>query len=452
MNKPSVCCGDYTRSQLFRDAAAQAGQGLPSIEGGMPDPAGTGLTRRRFLAQASGLALAVYGASKLPISIFDEGIADAAQSDRVIVSIFLDGGADALSLLAPTGHPRYYDLRPNLAIGPETGVAFSEDPSLRWHPAADGLRRLHEEGKVTVLPAIGYDSPNQSHFTSRHFWEVGELDTNGITGWMGRYLDLVGSDTNPLQGLSLSGTLSPALATANNPVAAVEGITDYSLWSWVDEPVSDEMFRSFKRMGGFRSDSPALEQSRRAISSTNSVRETLEGFGEFESPVQYPDAHLGRQLSGLAALLGAGMPLHCVSVDADGSYDTHSDQVTEFETGIKLTCDAVLAFQRDLEARGLQDRVLVEMWSEFGRRPEENGSSGTDHGAAGTAFIIGSRASGKMVGEFPGLTNLDEDENLRHTSDFRSMYCSLLEQWLGQDAAPIIPGASKLVRPQLVRV
>ncbi len=417
----------------------------------MPDPAGTGLTRRRFLAQASGLALAVYGAAKLPVSIFDEGIANAAQSDRVLVSIFLDGGADAMSLLAPTGHPRYYDLRPNLAIDPETGVAFAEDPSLRWHPAADGLRRLYEEGKVTVLPAIGYDSPNQSHFTSRHFWEVGELDTNGTTGWMGRYLDLVGSDSNPLQGLSLSGTLSPALATARNPVAAVDGITDYSMWSWVHEPVSDEMFRSFKRIGSFRSDSPAMEQSRRAISSTNSVRETLENFGEFESPVAYPDARLGRQLSGLAALLGAGMPLHCVSVDADGAYDTPSDQVTEFESGIRTTCDAVLAFQRDLESRGLQDRVLIEMWSEFGRRPEENGSSGTDHGAAGAAFVIGSRASGRMVGEFPGLTSLDGDENLRHTSDFRAMYCSLLEQWLGQDAGPIIPGASRFARPQLVR-
>jgi len=446
------CCNNYTRSQLLRDAAAQAGQGLPSIETGMPLPAGTGLTRRRFLAGATGLALSVYGASKLPFGLFDEGIAQAAQSDRVIVSIFLDGGADSLSVLAPTGHPRYYDLRPNLALSPESGTAFSEDPSLRWHPAAAGLATLHGEGKVTVLPAIGYDDANQSHFTSRHFWEVGELDTNGMTGWMGRYLDRVGSDVNPLQGLSLSGTLSPALATRDKPVAAVEGVTDYDLWSHVDDPVSKELFRSFKRMGSFRSDSPALEQSRRAISATNNVRESLEGFDDYKSPVTYPeDSYLGRQLSGLGALLGAGMPLHCVSVSADGGYDTHSDQLTELEGNLKSTCDSILAFQRDLEKRGLQDRVLIEMWSEFGRRPEEN-ESGTDHGAAGAAFIIGSKANGKMIGEFPGLTKLDEDDNLRHTSDFRSMYCSLLEQWLGTDAGPIIPGASKFARPKLVRV
>jgi uncharacterized protein (DUF1501 family) len=436
---------------LLRDAAAQAGQGLPSIEPGMPLPAGTGLTRRRFLTGATGLALSVYGASRLPISVFEPGIAQAAQSDRVIVSIFLDGGADAMSILAPTGHPRYFDLRPSLAVDPTGATPFSEDPSLSWNPAASGLSTLHAEGKVTVLPAVGYDDPNQSHFTSRHFWEVGELDTGGSTGWMGRYLDLVGSDTNPLQGLSLSGNLSPAMATADKPVAAVDGVTSYDLWAWVDDPVTEELYRSFKRFGSFKSDSVALKQARRAISSTNRVRESLEDFDAFTPPVEYPDSDLARQLSGLGAMLGAGLPLNCVSVNADGGYDTHSDQVDGFTRNLKTTCDSVLAFQRDLESRGLQDQVLIQMWSEFGRRPEENGSAGTDHGAAGTAFVIGSRAEGRMIGEFPGLDRLDQDDNLRHTSDFRSMYCSLLEQWLGHEAEPIIPGAKHFARPKLVR-
>jgi uncharacterized protein (DUF1501 family) len=150
-------------------------------------------------------------------------------------------------------------------------------------------------------------------------------------------------------------------------------------------------------------------------------------------------------------MLGAGLPLNCVSVNADGGYDTHSDQVDGFTRNLKTTCDSVLDFQRDLESRGLQDQVLIQMWSEFGRRPEENGSAGTDHGAAGTAFVIGSRAEGRMIGEFPGLDRLDQDDNLRHTSDFRSMYCSLLEQWLGHEAEPIIPGAKHFARPKLVR-
>src|SRR3954469_2036385 len=116
-------------------------------------------------------------------------------------------------------------------------------------------------------------------------------------------------------------------------------------------------------------------------------------------------------------MLGAGLPLRCVALRAPGQYDTHSDQAPALASGLQLTADALFAFQRDLEARGLADRVLVNVWSEFGRRPRENGS-GTDHGAAGSAFVIGTRAKGTMIGEYPGLTTLDAQGNLRATSDF----------------------------------
>ncbi len=444
------CCRDFTRSQLIRSAAAEAGRGLPAVEPGVPVPAGTGLTRRRFLSRSAGLALAVYGASKLPIGAFEEGIAEAAQSDRILVSVFMEGGADALSLLAPVGDSRYASLRPTLALSPDDGTPFSEDPSLHWHPSASGLATLHSEGKVSVFPAIGYDSPNQSHFTSRHFYEIGEVEVGFRTGWMGRYLDLHGEDENPLQGLSLAGELSPALATTSKPVAAVDSVTNYDLWARVDPPVTDEMFLSFARFGSFASDSTAMKQARQATGRTEVLREQLQQFNSFTSPVAYPDSYFAQNLSGLAAMIAAGLPLHLVTISAEGGYDTHSDQATTLADDFQQTGDALLAFQRDLEARGLADRVLVEVWSEFGRRPEENGS-GTDHGAAGAALVIGSAAKGEMVGEFPGLSSLDENDNLLHTSDFRAMYCSLLEQWLGQDAAAIIPGASSFSRPALVK-
>src|ERR1044071_951457 len=184
------CCNDYTRSQLLRSAAVEAGRGLPAIEVGMPEPAGTGLSRRSFLSWSAGLALAVYGASKIPLAAFEEGIAQAATTDKILISIFFDGGVDALSVLAPVGDPRYSQLRPNLALPPGAGAEFSEDP------------RLHAEGKVAASPAIGYAPPDQSHFPSRHYYEIGELDVGSHTGWLGRYLDQVGDDENPLQGLS----------------------------------------------------------------------------------------------------------------------------------------------------------------------------------------------------------------------------------------------------------
>jgi uncharacterized protein (DUF1501 family) len=149
-------------------------------------------------------------------------------------------------------------------------------------------------------------------------------------------------------------------------------------------------------------------------------------------------------------MLAAGLPLRCVALSAPGAYDTHDSQPGELAKGLKLTADSLFAFQRDLEARGLADRVLVHVWSEFGRRAQENASNGTDHGAAGAGFLIGTRASGTMIGEFPGLGSLDRDGNLRATADFRGLYAALIEDWLGGDAAAVLPVAS-LPRPKVVK-
>ncbi len=445
------CCNNYTRSQLLRAGAAEAGKGLPAIEPGMPEPAGTGLSRRKFLSRSAGLALSVYGASKLPLSAFESGIAQAAQGDKILVSVFFDGGIDAMSVLAPVGDPKYAALRPTLAAKLGDGTSFGEDSRLQWHPSAAGLATLHAEQKVSVFPAIGYDHPDQSHFTSRHYYEIGELSVGFRTGWMGRYLDLVGDEENPLQGLSMDGSLSPMIATAQKPVAAIDSVDGYDLWAAVSDPVEAEMFKSFAKFGALPADSPALTQVRRATAQTDKLRTELGGLKEFSSPVTYPETYFSHKLAGLAAYIAAGLPIQVVTISAAGGYDTHSSQAADLSDSLKETCDGLLAFQRDLENRGLADRVLVEAWSEFGRRPEENGSAGTDHGAAGCAFVIGSKAKGQMVGEFPGLATLDQNDNLRVTSDFRAMYCSLLEQWLGQDAGPIIPGASLFPRPTLVK-
>ena len=133
-------------------------------------------------------------------------------------------------------------------------------------------------------------------------------------------------------------------------------------------------------------------------------------------------------------------------------YDTHADQATDLGSALALTAGSLNAFQRDLEARGLADRVIVHVWSEFGRRGEENGSLGTDHGAAGMGFLIGSQVKGQMLGEFPGLASgLDDEGNLKATFDFRSLYCSLLEQWFATDAEAIIPNAASFDRPSLLK-
>jgi uncharacterized protein (DUF1501 family) len=453
------CCADFTRTELFRRTAAQAGLGLPAIEHGMPLPAGTGLSRRTFLARSAGLALAVYGATRMPLSIFEEGVANAAPGRRVLVSVFLDGGADSLSILFPAGDDKYRALRPRLALTPDKGQAFTEDARLRWHPSAAGLATLHGEDKLTVLPAVGYTSPDQSHFTSRHFWEVGATSAQLQTGWLGRVIDRIGDADNPLQGLSLDYHLQPALATASKPVASLDSPEGYSFWTpkvWGD--VESRMLEVVAALGAAhgKSHDAALRQAAAVTTQSMRLRQQLQPFASQKttSPVAYPASNdsFPKRLRALAAMLAAGLPIRCVALRAPGAYDTHSNQPDALSTGLKLTSDSLLAFQRDLETRGLADQVLVHIWSEFGRRAKENGSNGTDHGAAGVGFVLGARATGTMVGEFPGLTSgLDDDGNLRATSDFRGVYAALAEQWMGTDADGIIPNAGSFARPQLVR-
>jgi uncharacterized protein (DUF1501 family) len=453
-------CNGLSRSRFLHRAAAEAGRGLPAIEAGMPLPAGTGLSRRSFLSHGAGALLAVYGASKLGLGALEEGIATAAAgpAQPVLVSVFLEGGADALSVLSPQGDPLYRKLRPHLALS--GGPVFTEDDRLHWHPAAAALATLHAEKKVTVMPAVGYTNADQSHFTSRHYWEVGATSTSLRTGWLGRYLDRVGSMDNPLQGLSLDDALAPALATGKVPVSSVDGPDQYDFYSnrvWGE--VEQRMLAAIGGLGAPQTD-PALQAVGNTAVQVDRLRTQLlpfqgqDGKPSYTSPVAYPssDEAFPRRLAGLAAMLSAGLPLRCVSLSAPGEYDTHSDQASALASGLQLTSDSLLAFQRDLEARGLADRVLVHVWSEFGRRAEENGSRGTDHGAAGVGFLLGTRAKGTMVGEFPGLkTGLDEDGNLKATSDFRGVYAGLLEQWLGSDAAAVLPDAASFARPTLIR-
>jgi uncharacterized protein (DUF1501 family) len=459
------CCNEFSRSSFLRQAVAEAGAGLPAIEPGMPVPAGTGLDRRSFLLRSAGVALAVYGTGALDLPLFEEGVleaAAAAPSQPVLVSVFLDGGIDSLSLLAPVGDPDYRRLRPKLAL-PDSPLAFTEDPRLRWHPSAGPLRELHLEGKLTVVPTVGYTDADQSHFTSRHYWEVGATSPGLRTGWLGRYLDKAGRPDNPMQGLSLDGELAPPLATTKAPVAALRGADQYNFWApgvWGD--VEREMLETLAPLGNARgSGDRALRAIAKTATQAARLRDQLSVFktkpdsgNRWGSPVPYPEhrSSFPQRLAGLAAMLAAGLPLRCVALRAYGMYDTHADQPDALAQGLKLTSESLLAFQRDLEARGLADRVLTLVWSEFGRRAEENGSSGTDHGAAGAALLMGTRVRGQMIGELPRLRDaLDRDGNLKATVDYRSMYTSLLEQWFDFDAGGAIPNARSYRRLQLVR-
>jgi uncharacterized protein (DUF1501 family) len=243
-------------------------------------------------------------------------------------------------------------------------------------------------------------------------------------------------------------------------VAALRGADGYGFWArnvWGE--VETRMLEAIAGLGAARgSGDRALAQAADVAVQADVLRRQLAPFrskdGGFGSPVAYPEhrSQFPKRLAGLAAMLAAGLPLHCVALTAYGMYDTHSEQPDQLASALKLTSDSLLAFQRDLEARGLADRVLTLVWSEFGRRGAENGSKGTDHGAAGIAFVLGSRVRGQMIGELPSLRGgLDDQGNVKATSDYRALYASVLEQWLGHDAAGVIPGASRFGRYRLLQ-
>ncbi len=243
-------------------------------------------------------------------------------------------------------------------------------------------------------------------------------------------------------------------------MASVSGPEEYSFWARnVWGPIEERMLETIGSLGAAHAGSPdpALAQAGDAAAQSARLRTQLSPFtqegGSVVAPVAYPDGDddFPRHLKDLAGLLAAGLPIRAVALSAAGEYDTHDNQREDFESGLKLTADSLLAFQRDLEARGLAERVVVHVWSEFGRRAEENGSLGTDHGAAGVGFLIGSRVKGGMIGEFPGLSRLDAQGNLRATCDYRGIQSALLEQWLNADAEAIIPGAAGFARPQVIR-
>jgi uncharacterized protein (DUF1501 family) len=458
-----MSCYDCNRTEMLRRAVAEAGRGLPEIEPGMPLPAGTGLSRRQFVSRAAGLALAVYGGKALSNFALDDGIAAAAANapanQKVLVTIFMNGGIDALSVLFPAGDPAYYSLRPNLALAQSAGQPFLEDPRLRWHPSAGGLATLHGEGKVTVLPAIGYDNPNQSHFTSRHYWEVGGVDATLRTGWLGRYLDTVGTSDNPLQGLTLDVALHPSIATAKVPVATLSAADQYLFAppGLTPHPLEASLLQEAANIGAAhaKSDDAGLKQAGQTAYDAHHLFYELGPFKYgFSSPVPYPSSSdpFPHRLAGLAAMIAAGMPVRVVGLTM-GHFDTHATQAPSLSRDLQLLSDSLLAFQHDLEARGIADRVVTHVWSEFGRRPAENASAGTDHGAAGLGLLIGTKVVGQQVGNFPGLTGggLDSLGNLRATSDFRAVYAGMLEQWLGTDANPLLPGASAFGRPTLFK-
>jgi uncharacterized protein (DUF1501 family) len=420
------------------------------------------LTRRQVLGWGVGGGLSLYLTKAMPIQrVLEAAAADAAAAPHapVLVSVFLPGGLDLLDTIVPLhAYGRYADLRPNLKVQgvPLGSTGLGLNPSMGLG-IGGGIKGLFERGKVGFLPGIDYSNPDLSHFHSRHFWETGLITDRDTPGWLGRWLDRSGGRDNPLQGVSIGYGLSPVMRSGRAPVAAVASPGDAGFWMrdvWGD--AYEAAMKTYGRLGHGSGGGQALGAAREAARLAKQVADRLAPYAEHDgvnplaSSVAYPgNSDFADRLRNLAALISKPLGIRVAHVEADGDFDTHDNQ-SELTTILADVSQCLAAFQADLEARGVADRTLTFVWSEFGRRPEEN-ESGTDHGAGGVAWVQGNRALAGVHSDYPDLNRLDREDNLQVTIDFRRVYSSLLEQHLGTPASAVIPRAGKFGRVQLVR-
>jgi len=374
-----------------------------------------------------------------------EDSARALANDHALVVVELTGGNDGLNTVIPFEDPLYYRNRRTLAVPRKEVIRLDDRVGL--HPKMAALGELYREGRVAVVQGVGYPEPNRSHFRSMEIWQTASTaPLPPAAGWLGRYLD-AGSPAGPSsgaptaadpagafpRGLALNATLPQAMRAARADVAVVARLDE--LGGGVGSGSASDQLR--RKLTAAPAPKPAaagpVDFLRRQADTLYRTADHLKRASAATPPpaagVNYADDGLANQFRRAGQLLAAGLGVRVLYCAQDG-YDTHASQAASHGDLLATLSDALAAFQRDLTARGLADRVAVLVYSEFGRRVDENASRGTDHGAASCVFVVGPKVKAGLAGTYPSLSRLG-DGDLIHTTDFRSVYAAALGRWLG---------------------
>jgi uncharacterized protein (DUF1501 family) len=391
------------------------------------------LTRRRFLGSGVGAGAGITFVSlggTVP-ALFAQAAAESAradQTDHVLVAVELTGGNDGLNTLIPFDDARYYRNRRTLGIPKPEVLKLSDQVGL--HPKMTAMAELFKAGRVAIVQGAGYPEPDRSHFRSMEIWHTASVDKAPMTsGWLGRYLDATspGGVTQSLPGLALTTVLPQAFQAETAVVPVISQIDVFR--DEEGETAAEAKLRRKLSTASASAGGPVAFLRHQAAATYRTADLLKEAASKYKSSVQYPAGDLGDQLRRAAQIINANLGARVLFTSQDG-YDTHADQGNAHGELLGTLSEALAAFDKDLATLGFADRVVVMVFSEFGRRVDENASRGTDHGAASCMFLMGSKVKGGLVGQYPSLGQLG-DGDLIFSTDFRSVYATLLEHWLG---------------------
>ena len=362
--------------------------------------------------------------------------------DPVLVVLQLTGGNDYLDTVIPYTNPLYRDYRRNVGV-PEEQVLPLDD-QVGFHPQMAPLKESYEQGNLAIVHGVGYANSPRSHFRAMDIWHTCEPVKLGTEGWLGRAIrDIDPHKDNVLTAVSFGPSLFRALVLLGVPVACVDELESYGLLTGIsEEEQRTKILERFARLY-----SPVMGSSAAMDYLGQTGLDTLKGAdilaeapGMYSSTVEYPNSSIAQKLRGIAQIHLANFGTRIFYCD-HGSFDSHSNQVAMLNNLWQDVSQGIESFFDDLREHDAADNVVMLLFSEFGRRTQDNGS-GTDHGAGGVVFAIGDPVKGGQYSEYPSLRREDlEQGDLVPNTDFRGVYSTIVEDWLGLDAKSIVDGS-----------
>ena len=372
----------------------------------------------------------------------------ASRKDRVLVVVELKGGNDFMNTIIPYTSGVYYDSRPVVGLKAEEVLPLND--TLAWNPNIEPLKEMYDQGNVAIVQGIGYPDSSRSHFRAMDVWHTCEPIEIGDEGWVGRIIrELDPSGENVLTGINFGRGLSRALAVTGVPATSVDNLDTYGLMTSIDEAQRMQSLQIFEKMY-----SPAIGSGITMDYLSQTGLDVIKGADElkkapamYQSEVEYGSDSIAKSLRDVARVHLADLGTR-VFYTMHGGYDHHANEVPSHPKLLKELSGAIRDFFQDLRNHNASEEIVMLVFTEFGRRIRDN-ASGTDHGTGGGAFIIGDGVKGGLYAEYPSLepSRWANGEDLEHTIDFRGIYGTLLEQWMGLDPTPIVDGTFEQIYP-----